>query len=354
MNVLSTGHQDLIHEVAYDQSGTRIATCSSDHHIKVFELDADGQWALAQSWKAHEGTIHSVRWAPPQYGQVLASCSEDRTMRIFQEQPARARGPRRAAAFERITTFSDATGTVNAIAFASAAPHGLRLACIGSDCTVRVYTAPDPTDLRHWTLVFQSALPVGGGGAALARGVRDFQSDYAVDWCSTAAAALDDGRQVPLEQFVVSAKDRVFVFRRSESTDEDAYYGRAEELAGHGGTVHDVSWARGAAPPREALPPAVTAADADERVATACKDGRVRIYVLARRPGPAVAYDVRLAEEFADHGHEVWKVSWNATGTILSSSGDDGKTRLWKQTYTGAYQCMGVISAEQASVNATE
>lgn len=29
-------------------------------------------------------------------------------------------------------------------------------------------------------------------------------------------------------------------------------------------------------------------------------------------------------------GEQVWRVSWNVTGTVLSSSGDDGCVRLWK------------------------
>lgn len=33
---------------------------------------------------------------------------------------------------------------------------------------------------------------------------------------------------------------------------------------------------------------------------------------------------------FPDHSCTVWRVSWNLTGTILSSSGDDGCVRMWK------------------------
>jgi len=42
-------------------------------------------------------------------------------------------------------------------------------------------------------------------------------------------------------------------------------------------------------------------------------------------------YDVRQVAQFEDHGSQVWRVSWNITGTILASSGDDGNIRLWKR-----------------------
>lgn len=40
--------------------------------------------------------------------------------------------------------------------------------------------------------------------------------------------------------------------------------------------------------------------------------------------------DVHLMAKFTDHSCTVWRVSWNLTGTILSSSGDDGCVRMWK------------------------
>jgi len=33
---------------------------------------------------------------------------------------------------------------------------------------------------------------------------------------------------------------------------------------------------------------------------------------------------------FLDHKDLVWKLEWNVAGTVLSSSGEDGKVRLWK------------------------
>lgn len=41
-------------------------------------------------------------------------------------------------------------------------------------------------------------------------------------------------------------------------------------------------------------------------------------------------FEVRQAGQFDDHGSTVWRVSWNMTGTIMASSGDDGCVRLWK------------------------
>lgn len=33
-----TGHADMVHDVAWDYYGKRIATCSSDRQVKIFEV----------------------------------------------------------------------------------------------------------------------------------------------------------------------------------------------------------------------------------------------------------------------------------------------------------------------------
>ena len=37
---------------------------------------------------------------------------------------------------------------------------------------------------------------------------------------------------------------------------------------------------------------------------------------------------------------QVWRVAWNLTGTVLSSTGDDGFVRLWKDNYLGTWTCI--------------
>jgi len=40
---------------------------------------------LTASWKAHSGSVWKVTWAHPEFGQVLATCSFDRTAAIWEE-----------------------------------------------------------------------------------------------------------------------------------------------------------------------------------------------------------------------------------------------------------------------------
>jgi nucleoporin SEH1 len=51
-SLIQNAHGDLVTDTAYDFYGVRLATCSLDHRIKVWQLDeSDGSWTTVADWK---------------------------------------------------------------------------------------------------------------------------------------------------------------------------------------------------------------------------------------------------------------------------------------------------------------
>ncbi len=355
MHPFPTEHEELVHDIAYDFYGQRLATCSSDKHIKIHDYDPNtGNWTLNDSWKAHDSTISKVVWAGPEYGQIIATCSFDRTVRVFEEDPEQPINSGRR--WRKMATLSDSRGPLYDLAFAPA--HlGLRLGAIGGDGCFRIYDALEPNDLRNWTVTAE--VQVLNTPPA-----KQLQSAFSLTWCPSKFSP---------EFIVVSALDQVFIYQR----DRNGRLQSTSTLTEHNGLVRDVAWAPSMGRGYHLL-------------ATACKDGYVRIYKIVVKTnnhlngdqsnddrkddemadasmnddaddnlGVSIlnngiqsslpsTLDVKLLNALDEHKGEVWKVSWNSTGTILSTAGDDGKVRLWKSTYSNQFQCMSIISAEQA------
>ncbi|CCE85615.1 Piso0_005229 [Millerozyma farinosa CBS 7064] len=339
MKAFITGHEELIHDVKYDFYGTHIASCSSDQHIKVFELDASTRtWVLNDSWKAHDSSIVKLSWAHPELSssKILASCSYDRTVKIWQEQVEELHGSGRR--WIKLATLAiESFGPIYDVTFAPS--HlGLKLGCIGSDGIVRIYESLDPSDQSNWSL--SAEVPV------LSQTVptKSLQSTFALEWCPSKFAKS--------EKFVVLALDQGFIYasttnsRSNESGSGSEYGSRVEKDKGslnasiryqklcnlpeHNGLIRTVSWAP-------------SMGRDYHYIATGCKDGYVRIFKITENSSGEL--EIETAAKLNDHKSEVWKVTWNSTGTILSSAGSDGKIRLWKCNYLNEWKCMSVIDS---------
>ena len=81
LNTVDTGHEDMIHDAEMDYYGLRLATCSSDNSVKIFDLK-NGSQSLVADLKGHVGPVWQVTWAHPKFGNLLASCSYDRYVTI--------------------------------------------------------------------------------------------------------------------------------------------------------------------------------------------------------------------------------------------------------------------------------
>ena len=257
---------------------------------------------------------------------------------------------------------SDARTAIHSIAFPptlASNSTGLKLAFISTDGHVHVYECREPQDLTHWNAI--DVVSVLSAPPA-----REVEVSFCLAFCPSRWGG---------EQLAVGAMDQVRVYRHNAN----GKFRAAEELPGHRALVRDVAWA-------------VSMGRSYHLIATACKDGHVRIFRLTAREGGRAEFPVEEEKEksvsrrrgrggaglsqglggdeaaagdaeevdfgarwdvvkiadFGDHKAEVWRVAWNATGTILSSTGDDGKIRLWKAAIHGEFQLLSVVATPRA------
>ncbi|KAF7348602.1 Purine-cytosine permease fcyB [Mycena venus] len=175
--LIPNAHSDLVTDASYDFYGLRLATCSLDQRIKLWQLDeTNGSWIPEDDWKAHDAAVSKISWAHPEFGTIIASASFDRTVKVWEQtsgvgqlpdsqqqqvavngngngghaSQSQTPGPSTSRWIER-AVLPEARGTVRAVEFA---PHhfGLKLASISSDNHLRIYECLEQPSLTTWQL----------------------------------------------------------------------------------------------------------------------------------------------------------------------------------------------------------
>lgn len=285
-----------------------MATCSSDQTIKVFEQNEKGQWIVSSSWKAHSGSIWKLDWGHPEYGQILASASFDRTASIWEECVSEKPVPTSSSTkrWIRRTNLVDSRTSVTDVKFGPKT-LGLVIATSSSDGTIRIYEAPDIMNLSQWTL--QHEIACKSPLSCLSWNPSLFRLHAPM-----IAAGSDSTANEP----------KVFIFEYSEYNRK---WAKTETLANVTDPVHDIAFAPNCGRSYHVL-------------AVASKD--VSIFNLKPIADPTGnnRLDVTVAAQFNDHYCTVWRVTWNVTGTMLASSGDDGYLRMWRMNYQKGWKCV--------------
>ncbi|OCL01285.1 Sec13 protein-like protein [Glonium stellatum] len=293
--ISNSGHDDMIHDAVLDYYGRRLATCSSDKTIKIFEVEGESH-RLTETLKGHEGAVWCVSWAHPKYGNILASASYDGKVFIWREQNNQ---------WQKIYEFALHTASVNLVAWA---PHdaGCLLACASSDGNVSVLEFKDNT----WS---HQIFPAHGIGV------------NAVSWApAIAPGALTSasGPATPsMRRFVTGGSDcQVKIW---EFNPETGSYVCSNTLTGHNDWVRDVAWS----------PTVLSKA----YIASASQDKTVRIWTSSNpdlREWKSITLNVDAV---------AWRVSWSLSGNVLAVSTGDNRVSLWKERLSGGWECVKTI-----------
>eukprot|EP00922_Rhytidocystis_sp_ex-Travisia-forbesii_P011151 GHVS01016335.1.p2 GENE.GHVS01016335.1~~GHVS01016335.1.p2 ORF type:complete len:466 (+),score=65.84 GHVS01016335.1:88-1485(+) len=196
----------FVHDISYDSFGTRLLVCCSNRIIvyirdsilydttrhnnssppsssssPVFPVGYVGEsgWTVeAVIHRPHDGPVWRGRWASAEFGQMFATCSEDRCVAIWTIADSDDK-----VCWVKRCKLRDFKRCVTDIRF-SPTQYGLFLAACSDDGYVRIYQLQDASEFRSWTLTDQLALLLPG--PSVGRPVSDrvgFVGCVALDWC---------------------------------------------------------------------------------------------------------------------------------------------------------------------------
>ncbi|KAG8934479.1 GTPase-activating protein S13 [Tulasnella sp. 417] len=333
---VETSHEDMIHDAQLDYYGKRLATCSSDRTIRIFDVIDGEKKGAGVTLKGHSGPVWQVAWGHPKYGNILASCSYDGKVFIWKEQA----GPSGAASgnWTKIKEYAAHSASVNSVSWA---PHelGAIVACGSSDGKISVLTFEND---GKWN-VEQFDGHVGGctavswAPATLPGSLINPATTATPNPASAPATAQQQPTSPPSVKRFVSAgcdnKVKIWVHKPSAPSGSSAWQ-LEETLEGHADWVRDVAWAPNIGLPRS-------------YIATASQDKTVCVWT---KDSPGAPWAKTILEGGSGEGNKffpdvVWRASWSLAGNILAVSCGDGKVTLWKENLKGGWELVSEMTS---------
>jgi len=284
---VETGHRDIVHDAQMNYYGNRLATCSSDHLVKVFEIKPNGQSVLMSELIGHDGPVWQVNWAHPKFDNILASCSHDRKAIVWREVNGK---------WQKSYEYNQHDASVNSIAW-SPYQYGLMFACASTDGGISVVKFMGDV----WS-------PIRIANA-------HEEGCNAVSWAPAkrTKSLVDPSEEIDPMRIVSCGNDRLVKIWKFQEESTPNNWNFEMELEGHDNWVRDVAWAQAESKQMSTI-------------ASCGLDGRVVIWRCTNLSEKK--WTNRLLRKFDE---VLWHVSWSLCGTVLAVAGADNKVNLFQE-----------------------
>jgi WD40 repeat protein len=150
---VKNGHSDTVYGVSFNPDGSKLATCSADKFIKVFELPSG---KFIKSFEGHTHHVLDVGWRGD--GKLLASAGADNTVKVWDYEKG-----------EQVRTIPAHGKQVTRLLFIGKTPQFVT--CSG-DAQVRFWNADNGGNVRNFggNTDFVYAVGVSPDGSVVAAG----------------------------------------------------------------------------------------------------------------------------------------------------------------------------------------
>jgi WD40 repeat protein len=295
--------ESYAHCLSFNFFGTRLALCFASGNIQVWD-QLSSRWSPSYKWHSnHAGAIFKIRWAHPEFGSLLATCSFDKTVNIYEENPIEK-------SWKKISQLVESHEPIEDIQFA---PAHLRLclAVCSMNGEIRLYEPASALNYKLWN----SSAPIVAsplGANVIAWNPSSQDPAMLLVGCNDSNKAREKfGRQV------------------DEPAETLQLWGPVEEGKswsklfvpenGHEFSVVDISWAQLMGRSRHI-------------VATADLNGVIHIWRLDSRG------NMEIEDTVKDPLRTVYSIAWDLMGTTLSASCGDNILRMWKKKLQGGWE----------------
>eukprot|EP00262_Sarcandra_glabra_P015008 TRINITY_DN4540_c0_g1_i1.p1 TRINITY_DN4540_c0_g1~~TRINITY_DN4540_c0_g1_i1.p1 ORF type:complete len:326 (-),score=65.09 TRINITY_DN4540_c0_g1_i1:304-1281(-) len=310
---------------SWNYSGQRLASGSSDGTLAIYdplEPPSSPSFTCTYKWRAREGSIAKVIWAPPEYGDAVACICVDGTLSLWEE----LEGDAQPLIWKLCKLFESNAAQALDLQFGISSTS-LKLVAAFSDGHMKVYELLDPLELNKWQL------------QAEFQNVIDSASRFGKPSCLSASIAWNPRRgESQQSSFVLGFNSDLTQFNSSKIWEFDEAHQRwlpVAELAlpgDKGDPVHAVAWAP-------------NIGRLYEVVAVATSKG-IAIWHLGLTPDVDGRLSVEKVALLSGHDGEVSQMEWDMSGMTLATTGSDGVVRLWQSNLNGVWH-------EQAALEST-